>query len=302
MIDAGCKQKEWDTSTWTYNKYHWIGRGKLLEKGACIDADYVSDIVPEKGITKVYSTIEHEMVRDIDGKEGTMSVDFTLTMKWLDPNIKTNFSSEDRKNGRIVISPAATIWTPDLYILNRTSFKLRDEWDSLKTSAILTTDEFSQVDATKNTTTYRTKTTVEMRHEIKATVYCNFNHAAYPMDTQMCELRFGSGSFGAIFVLYDPNNTYHGNVTYEAVNFVMSITFFDEKINHGKNTVGMKITMSRILNSFTLEYYIPCVAIVLVSAISFLIPEYPEGRIGFLVTLVLTLISLMIYMMVSQNT
>ena len=125
----------------------------MLEKGVCIRPGYERHIVPERGITKVYSTIEQQMVRGIDGKKGTMSIDFTLSMKWLDPNIKTHFSAEDRKNGRIVLSPAADIWTPDLYILNRTSL----EWNSVKSSAILTTDELIEVDATTNMTNHRNR-------------------------------------------------------------------------------------------------------------------------------------------------
>ena len=306
LIEAGCKEwKRHDTGIETHQfKYRWIGSGKSLAKGACINLDYPGNLVPETGITKVYSTIEDKKVRSVDAREGTVSVDFTLTMRWLDPNIKTRFSLEDKENGGIVLSTTAIaeIWTPDMYILNRRSFQVRDEWASLKRSAILTTKEFNQLDGANNTGNRISKTTVEVRYEIKSTVYCDFDHSAYPMDKQVCNLTFGSGSFGAIFVLYDPKNIYHRVDTYKSANFNMSITFFDEKINHGSNTVGINIKMNRTVNSFILKYYVPCIAIVLVSEVSFVIPLTAiPGRVALLVTQFLTLTNLFIYQMVSHN-
>ena len=138
--------------------------------------------------------------------------------------------------------------------------------------------------------------------EIKSTFYCDFDHSSYPMDKQICNLRLGSLNFGAIFVLYDPTNIHHEKVTYKAANFYMAITFFDEQLNHGNNTVGIRINMSRILNSFILKYYIPSISIVLVSLLSFVIPLTAiPGRVALLVTLFLTLTNLCIYQMVSEN-
>ena len=309
MIEAGCKEKEWDdTDGSRYENYKWIGKGKLLAKGVCVDPDYRENFVPEKGNTTVYSTIEYQKVRAVDAKEGTVSIDFTVTMRWLDHNIKTNFSSNDKENGGILLdtNAIAKIWTPDMYILNRTSFKFRHEWTSLQGSTILTTKEFSQIHSTKHPGITFLETTVEIRYEIKSTVYCDFDHSKYPMDTQMCNVSFRSGSLGAVFVLYDPNNNSHGVVTYNSANFDMSVTFFDEQKSwpqqYGNNTVGISIKMSRIVNSFILKYYIPSMAIVLVSELGFVIPVSAiPGRVALLVTQFLTLVNLFIYQMVSQN-
>ena len=274
----------------------------MLAKGVCVDNDYRRLFVPEKGITKVFSTIEYQKVRTVNAKEGTISIDFTLTMRWLDPNIKTNFSKQDELNGGIVLSSDAIqlIWTPDVYILNRTRFVNQDEWASLRSSTILTSTEFKdklgQEESDENN---EHKTGVEIKYEIKSTVYCEFDLSAYPMDTQLCNVSFGSGSLGAIFSLYDPNQLYHSDDTYEAANFEMKINFFDNGIKTGKNVIGMSIEMSRITDSFIMKYYIPCVGIVLVSEIGFVIPATAiPGRVGLLVTQFLTLINLFIYQMV----
>ena len=117
----------------------------------------------------------------------------------------------------------------------------------------------------------------------------------------MCGLKIGSRHFGPIFALHDPKGIYHGKDTYESDNFGMSITFFDEKLNSGHNTVGINIQMDRVVNEFILKYYIPCIAIVLVSGISFVIPITAiPGRVALLVTQFLTLTNLFMHQMVIQ--
>ena len=110
------------------------GKGKLLANGACIDDGYTNDVVPQKGITKVYSEITSHIVRSVDSKEGTMTLEFTIKMTWQDPHITTKFTNQDITNGGIVLSNRAikNIWTPDFYILNRKSLYTTDNWDFLR--------------------------------------------------------------------------------------------------------------------------------------------------------------------------
>merc|ERR1712038_647387 len=59
--------------------------------------------------------------------------------------------------------------------------------------------------------------------------------------------------------------------------------------------VGFKITMKRVQQPYLLKYYLPCVAIVTVTQISFYIPpDAIPGRIALLVTQFLTLTNLFI--------
>ena len=314
LIDAGCKEKQygqqWNLTTQRYERIFmgWTQSGTLLSKGACIPKGYTSLVVPEKGVTKVFSTIENEQVRDVDANEGTVSLDFTLTMRWLDPNIRTNFSSEDEENGGIVLDNRYKniIWKPNLYIFNLSSFKSDDEWLSMKTLALITTKDINEAEnknssnnTSSTTDTTSPKTTVEYSVEIKSTVYCDFDHSWYPMDQQTCNLTLRSRHFGPIFKLYDPKSIYHKKHAYVADNFDMSIVFFDMNLSTGHNTVGMNIKMDRKVDEFILKYYIPCIAIVLVSGISFVIPITAiPGRVALLVTQFLTLTNLFMHQMV----
>ena len=78
--------------------------------------------------------------------------------------------------------------------------------------------------------------------------------------------------------------------------------YYDENKTNGTNQVGIKITMQRVTTSFIMKYYVPCIAIVLVSEIGFIIPVTAiPGRVGLLVTQFLTLINLFIHQMVSKT-
>ena len=66
--------------------------------------------------------------------------------------------------------------------------------------------------------------------------------------------------------------------------------------------IKMAIKMTRLGTSYMVEYYLPCIGIILVSEIGFVIPVTAiPGRIGLLVTQFLTLTNLFIHQMVMYN-
>ena len=274
--------------------FGWLAKGTLLADGLCISNEYENSVVPLKGNTTVYSTIGHPKIRDISLSEGTVSVDFQLTMRWLDPNLKKRFDPDDIEAGFIVLSKASLdkIWNPDLYILDSVKPPAESK-PSLKRASALTT--YMPGISSDNIPI------IEVQYEVKSTVYCLFHPARYPMDQQICNLTFGSGSFEAMFVLYNLDEISRIPITSESSTFEIKITFLDSMMRNGNNTVGMKIDIGRILSPFLLKYYVPCIAIVLLSAMSFAIPVTAiPGRVGLLVTLFLTLTNLFIHQMVSE--
>ena len=127
LMEAGCKKKEWEIKDGIPYQYHWNSTGLLLATGVCIKDDYQKQFPPDDGITKVYSTIESHQVRAVDAKMKTLSIDFTLTMRWLDSRIKTNFIDKQNEIGEVLLGTEAThnIWYPDLHVWNRQSFKIK---------------------------------------------------------------------------------------------------------------------------------------------------------------------------------
>ena len=297
MLEAGCKKKKWKYNNDGFaERYEWVSSGYLLEKGVCIEKSYQKYFAPEKGRTKVHSTIEYQKVRKIDAKEQTLSIDLILTLQWSDPNIRTNFTTHEMLSQGIALLPEATkkIWTPDLYIWNSTALKAKEEWASLKQSKILINK------LTNETELLNSNTTVELQYEIKTTVYCNFHFDQYPMDDQTCSIKIGSGSGEAIFALNDKDKGYHTVKLYDAVGKNITINFFGKDNLNGSDTIGFQVKMNRLLRPYVMKYYIPCMAVVLVSEIGFVIPLTAiPGRVALLVTQFLTLVNLFIYQMVT---
>ena len=267
-----------------------------MEKGVCIEESYQKYLAPEKGRTKVHSTIEYQKVRKIDAKEQTLSIDMILTLQWLDPNIRTNFTTHEVLSKGIFLLPEATkkIWTPDMYIWNSTVLKAKEEWASLKQSKI------SSNKLINDNNLLDSNTTVELQYEIKTTVYCNFHFDQYPMDDQTCSITIGNGSGEAIFALNDKDTGYHTVKSYNAVGKDITINFFGKDNLNGSDTIGFEVKMTRLLRPYVIKYYIPCMAVVLVSEIGFVIPLTAiPGRVALLVTQFLTLVNLFIYQMVN---
>ena len=289
-MEAGCQMKQWEKNDAGFAyKYHWIPSGELLENDACVDHNYSKDVLPVKEKRYISATIAYQKVREVDAKKQSVSLDLNLWMRWKDPGVKFKFSNESLENHGIFLGPNATskIWIPEVHIKNRTYFKEDDEWKSLISSKILSETE-----------------EIELKYEMKFSVFCVFDYSMYPVDEQTCNVSIGSSSQSEIFVLKpsleDENRTHHGENKYQSDNFYMSTTFFDRKIDDGTNTIGIFITMCRIPHSYIFMYYIPCITIVLVSLIGFVIPVSAiPGRIGLLVTQFLTLTNISIHQMVN---
>lgn len=323
LIAVGCRRKEWifDSDGVAYT-YKWKAKGDLLEDRSCIDDTYQKHLMPglmklhshsrdkrsikehvlEESRTIVYTIIEYQKVREVDDKKGLLFIDLTLTMIWEDPSVKIKFSSNDLLNGGMQLGreSSQTIWTPDLHIKNRTYFAQDAEWNSWISARILAP---KQVEKQFGTTIETHATSViEMRHELKVSVYCHFDHSSYPMDQQTCDINIGSSTEQPTFILHNKGGFNHADNCYESANFNMSIKFFDRGIKNGSNTIGLHVTMCRMQLSYIFMYYIPSVAIVLISLIGFVIPANAiPGRVGLLVTQFLTLINLFIYELVSKS-
>ena len=212
-------------------------------------------------------------------------------LSWSDSKIR--LPPEFPRNGSISLSVEITdkIWIPDFYvpaIHDYNAFKESIQSISLK---VRPGNPFHE------NTTY-----VQYRVEAKARVYCNFLLLRYPLDNQTCKFRFGSQADDVKFILYDPKNKFHQPRKFEAVEFEFDLTYpesFRSDKSIDDSIVGFDIKMQRIISSFIFKCYLPCIAIVVASSISFIVPlSAIPGRIALMVTQFLTLTNLFIYHMV----
>ena len=316
LIEAGCKY-------WRYNKYWEATRGMLFRKGACVDSSYDRGIPPGTNRTKILSTFEGQMIRDIDAQKKTLTIDFSLRLRWWDYRIKTNFSTRKEELHEIPLDNKwiNEIWTPNVYVYNLSNYKAFKD-SMLWRSFLLVQDKREReipldivkilsggykgvtkgiqrgYNLTESILHFHAQGDVEMTLEATATIYCTFDLPRYPFDKQQCKFWLGSRSSDSVFTLFDPTDQYHQMVSYQASNFFTSTTF----VNDTNGAIGVDITMSRDIQSFVLKYYVSCIAIVILSNFSFVIPlSDVSGRVALLVTLFLTLTNLFIYQMVSAN-
>ena len=108
--------------------------------------------------------------------------------------------------------------------------------------------------------------------------------------------------------MFDPDHKHHYEKRYEASGFDVITSFVGNDYtkrgqNESMDRIGFNITMKRIIQPYLFQYFLPCMAIVVVSFISFLVPLTAiPGRIALVVTQFLTLTNIFIHQMVSNIT
>ena len=268
--------------------------GTLLVKGACLVEEYQNNQAPEPEETAIYNVITHTKVLDVDEKKKTVTIDVKQSILWEDHRIKTNFSDVDKKKGGIRLPLRKVpnqIWIPQLRVIDILTMKRSMEGVPFTEMRLLSNNPFRP-----NTTLVRCKL------ERWITVFCPMHHTHFPMDKHHCQFRMASrDSESLMLLLYDPEHTHHTIKKYDTAGFDMTIIFQGRNCthDHGIDTFGFDIYMQRTLQPYLFQYYFPCIAIVIVSQISFIIPlSAIPGRVALVVTQFLTLTNIFIHQMV----
>ena len=265
--------------------------GKLLSKGACLIDGYQKSIPPLEEDTNVYLRMTEHRVREVQDRKKMLTVDCTVTGWWVDPGIKTNFSAFNIRNDGIWLPPELTkmTWGPDFYMTNLADIKTFTDSYHVKSFRLLPRNPFNQL-----------TTLVEIKVTFRVILHCNFGFSRYPMDSQNCNVRiYSRQSYKSRYLYYDPYNVYPYIKTQEVDGFNITMTLFGENFRKIDNGAGFDVHLDRLLKPFLFKYYLPCIAIVIASSISFIIPLTAiPGRVALVVTLFLSLLNLFIYEMV----
>ena len=285
--------------------------GQLLSEKICLPKNYQKGDMPTKPLLVNMSMVipNKNGVRDVDDDKMTITMDLHIMLYWFDNRILTNFTTEEKIEGRIPfgVDQIKHMWKPDLYIYNTSTFKTLAAMDPLAGLSVLTNfywDEYGKGPTINGTL-------IEYYIEAEVTIYCNFNLYLFPMDEQECELKIGSANNGhhMEFQLIETLWKNYGEEFYHSKDFYVQVYFQQSKNTYLGNNffsnlkeVGIKLKLSRCLLSYVFKYYMPCGAIVIISQISFLIPpDQVPGRIALLVTTFLILINIFIGQQVSKK-
>ena len=281
--------------------------GTLLSKSICIPKHYHKGEVPETP-TLIDCRIEVNNIREVNDKRMRVTLEIYQESLWIDNRINSALSLNEfavLNNNMIDL-----LWKPDLWIENLHSFKLHSILEPTAGLIILKKELCSndgislktvrekrpRVDHCGNLMENKSKENTMIMYNLEALVElnCNFNFANYPMDSQRCEfnldsaysypdivsINFEQGQFGAT------NNDLNLD------EFTMNILFLDQSNETG---VHMVIQLDRCILPYVIRYYLPCIAVVIVSLIHFFIPDDSiPARTVLLVTGFLTLTNILI--------
>ena len=144
----------------------------------------------------------------------------------------------------------------------------------------------------------RVSSSIHVWKDWVATIYCQFDFSSFPLDSQQCSfLQLGTSDMIKPSLI--PNLNIE-NWLYRAGGFdirISPIGIFGENVTI--DVTGFNVTLKRIIQPYLYQYYFPCIAIVVVSHISLMIPiSAIPGRITLAVTQFLTLTNIFIHCMV----
>ena len=285
IINAGCP---------------FVAANQLLEKNVCLMPDYASNELPKAYnwlVTTVKIYLLHVYVMEINENKNQITVEILQYIDWREPRIRANFTTAHSK-AKIKVSTksAQRIWYPDLDIYT----KDLKEWKSLYDPLLY---QEMYIWNGKNQTLVK----LSALKAWKATISCKFDFSYFPFDTQNCAFRqFGSSQNLQLTsnCRGKPAKLKNKPAGFDA--FLTSAGAYCERYAKSKTAddqvwmdIGFNITLKRIIRPYLYQYYFPCIAIVVVSQISFMIPiTATPGRIALVVTQFLTLTNIFIHQMV----
>ena len=289
---------------------------QFLSRDVCLLPNYDNNRMPDdtSGKTQINITLLNALVLEIDEKKNRLTLKLSQFLKWFDPRIKLSKSAIPDEIG-IVWLPRKNIddiWHPDLemYTENLEEWTALHEPNVYSKLVILTNPSFNHSKYSKENPGSNTKKKEKSRNHIipgnktqlgalkawKPTLRCVFDFSSYPFDIQHCTfLQFGDHGM-QLFL-----NSGGNRIEWKQETDGFQIEIVDVG-SLGNGSIGFNLILKRIVEPFIYRYYLPCIAIVIVSLVSFLIPlSAIPGRVGLVVTQFLTLTNIFIHQIVSKR-
>ena len=256
-------------------------------KGACAPIGYDTNQSPyPDSATNIYWSFNYLMLLSVDHVENTITLDMKTSTIWEDHRIKITL---DNNHSYIKLSPDTkypNVWLPTAFEFAKVK--------TLKTNLhpFLYTDLRFFLDKRISSE----PTILNITYGGRVTLYCDFEFQEFPFDTQICEVSTVASDPDRLQGwLYDSDHYLYSSKSYEACGFDVS-TYF----RNFTGEMGFDLKLKRLILPYMLQYYLPCIAIVLVSFISFIVPlSAMPGRIALMVTQFLTLTNIFIHQIVS---
>ena len=248
-------------------------------------------------------TLFSAIVMEVDNRRHSLTIKLSQFFEWYEPRIRYNKSTKSSVTGVIWLSKKSIkdIWHPDLdmYTDNLEEWKSFYENTVYGKIGILNIASVSEKNVSDDNASNTTKTdsynlSLGALKAWTAKLRCVFDFSAYPFDSHQCKfIQFGIE--GMKLSLKQVGNQMEWN--HEIDGFKIEIK---DVGTLEKDQVGFNIVIKRIVEPYFYQYYLPCMAIVVVSLVSFLIPlSAIPGRVALTVTQFLTLTNIFMHQIVS---
>ena len=276
---------------------------QLLLDNVCIEADYHYSESPNNAdddMTNIYFEFyEGPQVLELIEKKNKITILIHQYIEWEDHDIKARFYSIDDAI-KFPHDKLSMIWHPDRSTITEGVQHWKSLYDSIYSNVGLIFNP--------SLTNFQNETTFYAYKDWEVTLSCQFEFSLFPFDIQNCYFRQFSDSYNVRFLVSQQSND-EKEWEKEALGFDISIattgTFVDSKGEYDRNSTkdcGLNITLKRMIQPYFYQYFLPTMAIVVVSQISFVIPLTAiPGRVALVVTQFLTLTNIFIHQMVSKD-
>ena len=287
IIEAGCP---------------FVSETQHLERNVCLMPDYASNELPIdlEDTTNVSIYLLSAHVIEVDESKNTLTVELLQYMEWSEPRIRANFSSIIKQN-KIKLSTKSVnkIWHPDLDVYTKDLKVWKSLYDPMLYQDIYLSNDMNEG-----------STKLSALKSWKATIVCKFDFSFFPFDIQNCAfLQFGSSQ--KLHLISSCRKISTGT-KYKLNDFDVSLAPAGKLCEYNSSSTtpmdlawidtGFNVTLKRKIIAYVYTYYLPSLAIVVVSQVSFIVPlSSIPGRIGLVVTQFLTLTNIFIHQMVSKS-
>ena len=289
---------------------HNDGNINYIMKNVWLEPDYNSHNPPSNKYGKTNVDMDWfkvPKILSIDEKNNKITLQLDQYMEWEDSRVKVNYSAiptmiHPYSYMKIPPDKMKELWHPNLDMFTNDIL----EWKSLHDPFWFQSAGIFKCPWTRNCDLTPQATLLYALKMWRVTLYCEFDFSTFPLDTQHCKFKQAFGSTSetvGLFVYPQQSLMFKNNRTKQAGNWTFAASGYTVMINPTGSLVesntldqndtvdfGFDIRLQRIFQPYLFQYYIPCIAIVLVSMISFLIPLTAiPGRVTLVVTLFLTL-------------
>ena len=276
-------------------------------ENVCLPSTYQVNKPPHIPTHYPVAVMFHEKkVLEINERRKSITLLIELYLFWEDPRIRNNASGNSRD---FYLPPIKTaepyIWVPIMYPYVANVRKITDVHGPAV--PIVGLSKGKVINEALSMELFSQNATIMLAGPMwKIEVFCEFDFSKYPFDHQTCSLYIGT--YNLNITICDGNSWAYIRLRqsdfggYDLNQTIFKIgPGYDPITNANYENFGFHISMTRQIETYVYQYYLPCMAVVITSVFSFIVPLTAiPGRVMIVVTQFLTLTNIFSNAMVSN--